>query len=131
MVGDPIGDFINRLKNASLVKRETVVAPYSKLKDSISNLLKKEGYISFVNTKGKGIKKSLEIGLAYRKDGSSKISVAKRISKPGRRVYKNYKDIKPVKFGKGTLVLSTPQGVISEKEAKKSKVGGEALFEIW
>jgi small subunit ribosomal protein S8 len=128
---DPIGDYINRLKNASAVKSETTTAPYSKTKEAISDLLKKEGYINFVNLKGKGIKKILGIGLAYRKDGSPKILHAKRISKPGRRVYKNSKEIKPVKFGKGILVISTPKGIVTGKTAKKEKVGGEALFEIW
>ena len=131
MVNDPTGDYINRLKNASAVKSETVSIPYSKIKEAISNLLKSEGYINFVNTKGKTVKRTLEIGLAYNKDGSPKISAAKRISKPGRRVYKSSKEIKPVKFGKGTLVLSTPKGIVSGEGARKEKVGGEALFEIW
>jgi len=64
-------------------------------------------------------------------DGSPKIINVKRISKPGRRIYKSTRDIKPVKFGKGTLVLSTPNGIVTGKEAKKEKVGGEVMFEIW
>ena len=121
MVSDPIGDFINRLKNASAVGSEMTATPYSKVKESISDILKKEGYLGFVNVKGKGVKKTLETGLIYKKDSSPKISEVKRISKPGRRVYKSFREIKPVKFGKGTLVLSTPNGIISEKEAKKNE----------
>jgi len=131
MVGDPLGDFINRIKNASAVSSAAVSAPYSKTKEAVSNLLKNEGYLNSVNVKGKGIKKTLEIGLLYKKDGSPKISEAKRVSKPGRRIYFGFKEIRPVKFGKGTLVLSTPKGIVTEKEARKEKVGGEALFEIW
>ena len=131
MVSDPIGDFINRLKNASAVKAEVTSTPYSKTKEAVANLLKKNGFISFVNVKGKTTKKTLEVGLAYYKNGNAKITDTKRISKPSRRVYRGLKDIRPVKFGKGTLVLSTPGGILSGKEAKKSKVGGEALFEIW
>jgi small subunit ribosomal protein S8 len=131
MVNDPVGDYINRLKNASAVKSETVSIPYSKVKEAISDLLKSEGYINAINVKGKTVKRSLEISLAYSKDGSPKISRTKRISKPGRRIYRGSKEIKPVKFGKGTLVLSTPKGIISERDAKKQKVGGEVLFEIW
>ena len=131
MVNDPIGDFINRLKNASAVRAEVTSAPYSKTKEAVANLLKKSGFISFVNVKGKSTKKTLEVGLAYHKNGNAKISDLKRISKPSRRVYRGLKDIRPVKFGKGTLVLSTPLGILSGRDAKKSKVGGEALFEIW
>ena len=131
MVGDPIGDYINRLKNAGAVKKETVSAPYSKTKEAISKLLKKEGYLGFVNVKGKSVKKDLELGLVYDKDGSPKINEARRISKPSRRIYKNSRKIRPVKFGKGMLVISTPKGIISGKTAKKEKVGGEVLFEIW
>jgi small subunit ribosomal protein S8 len=131
MVGDPLGDLINRLKNASAVSSQTASITYSKTKEAVINLLKKEGYINSVNVKGKGIKKTLEIGLSYKKDGTPKISETKRVSKPGRRVYKGFKEIRPVKFGKGTLVLSTPKGIITGGIARKEKVGGEALFEIW
>jgi small subunit ribosomal protein S8 len=131
MVNDPIADYINRLKNASVVRSNLTSVPYSKTKEAIANLLKKEGYINFVNIKGKSVKRSLEVGLVYNKDGSPKINETKRISKPSRRIYKSSKEIRPVKFGKGTLILSTPKGIITGKEAKKAKVGGEVLFEIY
>ncbi|PIP86530.1 30S ribosomal protein S8 [Candidatus Campbellbacteria bacterium CG11_big_fil_rev_8_21_14_0_20_44_21] len=131
MVGDPIGDFINRIKNASKTDKKVVSAPYSKIKESVANLLKKEGYVGFVDVKGKGVKKTLELGLVSKKDGTPAISGARRLSKPGRRIYKGAGDIRPVKFGHGRLVLSTPEGVISGGEAKKKRVGGELLFEIW
>lgn len=130
MVNDPIGDYINRIKNAGRVKLPTLDIPYSKMKESISSVLKHAGFIAFYNIKGK-TKKMLEIGLVYKKDGSHRISGAKRISKPGRRVYQNHKEIKPIKFGKGLSVFSTPAGVLSGKEARKKQVGGEVLFEIW
>ena len=131
MVNDPLGDFINILKNANATKSEVVLSPYSKLKEAVASVLKNEGYLSFVSAKGKGAKKVLETGLVYKKDGSPKITSTKRISKPGKRVYRGFKDVRPVKFGRGALVLSTPQGILSGKDAQKTKAGGEALFEIW
>jgi len=131
MVNDPLGDLINRLKNAGAVQKETVSIPRSHLKESVAKLLKKEGYIKSVSTKGKKNKPTLEIRLLYKEDGTPKIKGAKRISKLGRRVYKGVKDLRPVKFGHGMMVLSTPKGVMTNKEARVAKVGGEALFEIW
>ena len=80
---------------------------------------------------GKKIKKTLDIVLKYDTAGMPRIQGVKRISKPGRRMYKSVLEIVPVRYGKGSLILSTPAGVKTDKEAKKEKVGGEALFEIW
>jgi len=128
---DPIGDFIVRIKNASAVGKETVSVPHSKFKMAVADKLKEIGFIKSIDRKGKKIKKTLEIGLVYDKEGNPRISGVKRISKPGRRLYRSVDEIHPVKYGKGSLVLSTPQGVMTDKEAKKTRVGGEALFEIW
>jgi len=131
MMTDPIGDFIVRIKNASAVGKETVSVPHSKFKMAVADKLKEIGFIKSIDRKGKKIKKTLEIGLVYDKEGNPRISGVKRISKPGRRLYRSVDEIHPVKYGKGSLVLSTPQGVMTDKEAKKTRVGGEALFEIW
>ena len=127
MVTDPIADFLIRLQNASKVGKENVSMPYSKMKHSIAEVLGKEGYVGSVNGKENA---PLSISLVY-KNGRPAISGAKRISKPSRRMYMSVHEVKPVKRGYGLLVLSTPAGILSGKEARQKKVGGEALFEIW
>lgn len=130
MVTDPIADFLIRLKNAGDVGHENVSIPYSKLKMAVASILKKEGYIADVSKKGKKITKSIEVNLASA-DGVPKIKGIKRISKPSRRVYLGVKNISPIRHGYGLLILSTPKGLMTGKEARKGCVGGEALFKIW
>ena len=131
MVNDPVGDFIIRLKNASAVRAEFVSLPYSKFKFAVASKLAQRGYVKSVAKRGKKIRKTLEVELAYGKGGQPTISEVKRISKPGRRLYRNVSEIYPVRYGKGLLLLSTPKGVLTGDEAKKEKTGGEALFDIW
>jgi small subunit ribosomal protein S8 len=131
MVNDPVGDLIIRLTNAGAIKKVSVSVPFSALKLAIAEKLKDAGYVTAVEKKGKKIKKTLDIVLKYDADGRAFINGVKRISKPGRRMYKSVLEIVPVRYGKGALVLSTPKGIKTDKEAKKEKVGGEALFEIW
>ncbi len=130
MVTDTIGDLIIRLTNAGAVGKKTVAIPFSNLKFSIAEKLKDSGYISHVEKKGKKVKKIIEVGLKFT-DGGPLIRGVKRISKPGRRLYVGARDITPVQQGKGSLILSTPKGILTDKEARKENVGGEALFEIW
>ncbi len=118
------------LKNASLAGKESIAVPHSKLKAAIAECLKKEGYVSDI---GKKIKKGvpmLEVTLAYA-DKQPKITETERISKQSRRVYYGMNDIHTVRNGSGLLVLSTPKGIMSGKQARKEQVGGEALFKIW
>lgn len=131
MVGDPLGDFITRLKNASMVRHETVSLPYSKLKESVALTLKKAGYLSDVESEGDGVKKELVVTLVYEKNGTPRIKGVKRISKPGRRLYAGVKDVHPIKYGKGIMVLSTPRGILLDSEARKVRAGGETLFTMW
>lgn len=130
MVGDPISDLIIQIKNAGLVGKPFVVVPYSKLKHAVADLLVKEGYIESVLKKGKKVKKSLEITLNYT-DGKHKIKGVERISKLSQRVYVRTSNIPQIKGGNGTLVLSTPNGVMTDREAREKHVGGEMLFKIW
>ncbi len=130
-VTDPIGDFIVRLKNATMVKKGQVEVPFSKLKLAIALALKKAGYLGEVSEKGDGVKKLLVVDLAYDPSGAPKINGVKRISKPGRRLYAKAREIYPVKYGKGCMVLSTPRGIVTDAEARKNRVGGETLFTIW
>ncbi len=118
------------MKNASLAGNPTVSFPYSKMKNAIAECLKKEGYVVSTAKKTKKGMPVLEVELVYTA-GAPKIKDVERISKQSRRVYMGVKDIRPVRNGFGVLVLSTPKGIISGKEARKEQVGGEALFKIW
>ena len=118
------------LKNASLAGKESVSLPSSKIKNAIAECLKKEGYVGQVSKKVKKGFPVLEIELVYT-DKTPKITEVERISKQSRRVYFKMKDIHSVRNGSGLLVLSTPKGILSGKEARKEQVGGEALFRLW
>lgn len=127
MVNDPIADFLVRLKNASMIGKTEVVLPYSKMKKAVADILHKEGYLASVEKSKSG---ALSVSLIYT-SGKPAIQGVKRISKPSRRLYMGVRDVQPVKRGHGLLVLSTPAGVVTGKEARQMRVGGEVLFEIW
>jgi len=127
---DTIGDFIVRLKNAGAVGHKEVHMPHSKMKEAIANKLTEAGYLTSVMVDGKDVKKTLVVSLKY-DNGQHAIVDVKRVSKPGRRLYAKVEEIYPVKFGKGHLILSTPKGILTDKEAREAKVGGEQLFKIW
>jgi small subunit ribosomal protein S8 len=128
---DPISDMLTRIRNATRARHEVVEVPASKIKLAIARLLKDEGYIrDFHNVDYKGQGKIL-INLKYVGKKQSIIAGLKRVSKPGRRVYVKYSDIKPVFNGLGVAILSTPKGVVTDKAAKELKVGGELLLSIW
>jgi small subunit ribosomal protein S8 len=127
---DSISNMIIMLKNASLANKESISLPYSKMKNSIAECLKKEGYVKEVSKKVKTCFPTLEVELVYI-DKKPKIAEVERISKQSRRVYFKMKDIHSVRNSSGILVLSTPKGILSGKEARKEQVGGEALFKIW
>ena len=131
MVGDPVGDLIVRLTNAGAVHKESVSVPYSRLRHAIADKLVLLGYIVSAEKYGKKVKKTLEIGLKYNADGTPFIRGVKRVSKPGRRLYIKSTEVHPVKFGTGSMILSTPKGILSGDEARRDKVGGEQLFIIW
>jgi small subunit ribosomal protein S8 len=130
MVGDTIGDFIIRLKNAGAVGKTEVLVPYSKLKHTIADKLVSAGYIESAKQEGKKVQKNLVITLKY-DNGAHIIRGVKRVSKPGRRLYTKVADIHKVKFGQGHMILSTPAGILTNDEAKAKNVGGEQLFIIW
>lgn len=131
MVTDPISDLIIRIKNAGPVRKEIVSLPYSKLKQAIAEVLKNHKFVSSVEAKGKGVEATLEIGIAYGADNKPRVNDVQRISKPSRRVYKGATEINSVRNGFGSLILSTSKGIMTDKEARKAKLGGEALFKIW
>jgi small subunit ribosomal protein S8 len=130
-VTDPIGDMLTIIRNASMVGKPQVNISASKFKKAIGDVLKKEGYIKdckFVDTGKQGV---LRIQLKYTPKKEPIITAIKRISKPSRRVYVGVKDIPLVLNGWGTAVLSTPKGVLTDRECRNLKVGGEVLFYIW
>jgi len=131
MVSDPVADLIVRLQNAGAVKHASVSVPFSSFKHAIAEKLKDAGYVGGIEKKGKKVKKTLDIILKYDASGKPHIKGAKRVSKPGRRLYKSVNEITRVRYGHGALILSTPKGIKTDKEARKENIGGEALFEIW
>jgi small subunit ribosomal protein S8 len=130
MVGDTISNLIISLKNAQKARHNEVIFSYSNMKHSVLEVLKKEGFIANVEKSGKDLKKKIIATLKY-EDGVPAITDVKRISKQSKRMYVGYKDLKSVRNGYGITVLSTPQGVMSNKQAFKLKVGGEILFTMW
>ena len=127
---DQIANLLISIKNAGAVNKTTVVAPHSKVKEAIAEVLKTEGYIKTYHVNSNGVKKSLEVVLAY-EGKTAKVREVKRLSKLGMRKYYQVEDIKKIRNGQGLLVLSTPKGIMTGGAARKENVGGEALFEIW
>jgi small subunit ribosomal protein S8 len=127
MVTDIIGDFIIRIKNGNLAGKESITTYTSKMKEAIADALVRSGFVKSFSKDGKMI----DVVLNYKSDKSAKIIGVQRVSKPSRRVYQKSTDIKPFKNGFGSFIISTPNGVLSNKEAVKQKVGGEVLFKIW
>ena len=129
---DPIADMLTRIRNANTAKHDTVDVPASKMKIAIADILVDEGYIAKYDLVEDGSFKTLHITLKYGVDKNEKvISGIKRISKPGLRVYANTEDIPRVLGGLGIAILSTNQGIVTDKEARKLQVGGEVLAFVW
>lgn len=127
---DPISNMIVQLKNAGEVGNQSVTLPYSKYKESILETLLKLGYVKSFAKKGKKVAKQIEVELAY-VDGAPKIKGVERVSKMSKRMYTAAKNLRSVKHGFGSVILTTPNGILTDKEAKAAKVGGEPLFKIW
>jgi len=125
---DPIADMITRIRNANLVKHKEVMIPFSKIKFSIAEILVKEGFIKNIE-KLEEDRGQIKIELKYKK-GTPIINEIKRVSKPGNRVYRGYREIPKLLPSLGLAILSTPKGVMTHEEAKKQKLGGEIIFEI-
>ena len=131
-MSDPIADMLTRIRNANTAKHDTVDVPSSKMKLAIADILLKEGYIKKYDIIDEGSYKTIRITLKYGEDKNEKIITGlKRISKPGLRVYASKDELPKVLGGLGTAIISTNQGVITDKEARKLGVGGEVLAFIW
>ena len=131
-MSDPIADMLTRIRNANAAKHDTVDVPASKMKVAIADILVDEGYIEKYDLVDKGAYNDIHITLKYGADKNEKIiSGIKRISKPGLRVYVTNEELPRVLGGLGIAILSTNQGVITDKQARKLKVGGEVLAYVW
>ena len=131
-VSDPIADMLTRIRNAIMIGRDSVIVPSSKIKLDILQILKEEGFLSdFRISEDKDNEESISVDLHYWNRGDAAISGLKRISKPGLRAYVGKDDIPYVQGGRGVVVLSTNQGVMTGIKAKNAGVGGEVLFHVW
>lgn len=131
MVNDLISDSITRIRNAAMRRHEVTKLLYSKMIVSIMEVFQEKGYIESYKVEEEGTKKSITVVLKYDERGKPVINELKRVSTPGRRVYKGYQELKRFKNGYGSIVVSTSSGVISNDKAYKDKVGGELLCSIW
>lgn len=128
---DPIGDMLTRIRNAQAVGHLTVDIPFSNLKFKIAQILAKKNFITDLKKIKRFRRKFLRIHLKYKDKNVPVISGLKRISKPGQKIYKKTNEIKKVKGGYGIAIISTSKGLITDQEAKKLKIGGEVICEIW
>jgi len=128
---DVIAELVNNLKVSNLAKKATVTFPYSKMRESVFTVLQKEGFIKGFEKKGKKVVKTIDVELAYEEGGKPKIQGVQQISKYSRRLYYGAKDIHGVRSGYGALLLTTTKGIMTDRQARREKVGGEALFKIW
>ena len=131
MNSDPVSDFLTRIRNATLVNKPSVVVPHSNFKFELSKLLKNEGYISDVKVNENGSKKEIQIDLKYTESGKPVLAGLNRLSKPGRRVYLGSDKLPRNNGGLGTVVVSTSRGLLPDSEARKRKLGGELICEVW
>ena len=133
MMTDPVADLLSRIRNASMARHELTRVPANKLKKNIALLLKAEGYVADVRQEEWGPKKhqTLTIVLKYGEDRTSAFQGIRRVSRPGRRVYVRHDQIPRVLSGLGISIISTSTGLLSDKEARRRKIGGELLCEVW
>ena len=132
MTNDPIADMLTRIRNANTAKHDTVDVPASKMKLAIANILVDEGYVDKYELVGEGVQQMIRISLKYGADKNEKVLAGlKRISKPGLRVYASAEEMPKVLGGLGVAIISTNQGVITDKEARAKHVGGEVLAFVW
>lgn len=129
-LNDPISDMLTRIRNATRNGASNARIPYSKLKVELANVLRREGYLNGVSVDGDGPQRAIVIELRYGPDGEHVIHSIDRVSKPGRRVYSHATEIPRVRGGMGICILSTSKGVLSDRECRKQRVGGEVLCKV-
>lgn len=123
---DPIADMLSRIKNAQAIGKSEVVMPHSNIKEAIAKVLADEGYIENYQVASEGVKRQLLVNLKYYQDDPV-IEMMKRVSRPGLRVYSSYKELPIIRGGFGTVIVSTPKGVMTANAARAARLGGEVL----
>jgi small subunit ribosomal protein S8 len=131
MMTDPIADMLTRIRNGALAHHERVEMPHSRLKEHVASVMRAEGYLDDVRTSEGEDPRVLTLVLRYWRDRESAIDGLRRVSPPGRRVYVRHDRISRVCSGMGISILSTSRGVMTDREARKQRVGGELLCEVW
>ena len=131
MMTDPIGDMLTRIRNAGMARHAQTQCPSSRQKLAVARVLQKSGFVGQVRVEAQDGHATLVIGIRYDDEGKAMIDGIKRISKPGRRVYASKHEIPHVRRGLGVAVVSTSQGILSDKDARERKVGGEVVCEVW
>ena len=131
LMNDPIADMLTRIRNAQVARHEQVLMPASNMKKAIAKILLDEGYIKSVDYIDDGLQGQIKITIKYAQGKQPVIKGLKRISKPGLRVYAKSEEIPKVLGGLGIAIVSTPKGVMSDKEARKAGIGGEVLAYVW
>lgn len=124
-------DLLTKIKNGQAVKKESVKLPYSEMDFVIAELLTKHKFVEAASKKGRAPKRVLDVKLRYDKEGVPAVQGVNVLSRPSRRLYAGYKDLRPVRQGYGLLVISTPKGIMDGKSARQQKLGGQLLFQIW
>jgi small subunit ribosomal protein S8 len=130
-VSDPVADLLTRIRNANIAQKDELVAPVSKLSDAILRILDREGYIEGFEREGEGVHQAFRIRLKYGPRKQRTISGLRRISKPGRRSYRGRSDLPRVMGGLGIAIVSTSQGVMTDRDASRQGIGGEVLAYVW
>jgi len=130
-ISDPVADLLTRIRNANLAFKDDLVAPVSKLSEAVLRILAQEGYIEGFAREGEGVQQAYRIRLKYSKSRQRTISGIKRVSTPGRRVYTGRDKLPRVLGGLGVAIVSTSQGVMTDKDASKKGIGGEVLAYVW
>lgn len=131
MHSDPIADMLTRIRNAVSIERPSVDVPFSNTKQAIAGALQREGFVWDSEMIDTAPVRTLRVNLKYGPNGERVINHIQRISKPGRRLYTTCGDLRSVRHGTGITILTTPKGVLSNREARKEHVGGEVIAEIW
>ncbi len=131
MLTDPIADFLTRIRNGNGARKDRVDAPWSKMKERLAAVLVEEGYLQDLTVVGEGPSKQIRVGLRYDAHRRPVITGIQRVSKPSLRVYVGATEAPRIRRGFGTAVLSTPRGILADRQARALKVGGEVLCAIW
>jgi|SRR5580704_8762945 small subunit ribosomal protein S8 len=131
MMTDPIADMLTRIRNASMARHDRVEMPHSHLKEHVAGVMKSEGYLDDVRVSEGDGPRQLTLVLRYGRDKQAAIDGIRRVSTPGRRVYVRHDRIQRVCSGMGISILSTSRGVMTDREARRQRVGGELLCEVW